>query len=911
MIRFCERNIENSMHMNIAILSERSMLGENIWNEGKEYFKYDLFYDDIDVRLLPIENRNHEVICYAYQDNEANRELRMLNELRRNRDALQFTDVLSEYKEVVIYGCNELAVSFAEYLEELGITVLVIGRLWDFYGYTGSNELNLLEGRDERLIIYAEGVPFSSGDIIQKMKRSVSSEFECIDKIYEANVLEGRIQDTIGVFNDLIYRLKDEDEIIILGDDRVVQDTYDLLMEQGIDIAGFAVKEKKNGMLLGKAVMCVTDAMQCFQNPVFLNCKDTHGALGEEWTEYFDYRGYERNKQYFLIRDYTDISTSNLIHVLRGKCVLLTGDKWLCQLLSKYLEQVEKGEITVKYIDLSEKLTIEDDDILALVIPDYINRLEDFGAERRGRLIQQLTDMGFSHYTEYFISSSSFVLVDNYLHQDIDKYQISELTPKGILIGRIPARSGNYFFRGIMDGHPEILCIPYSDLNENLFYYCIRLANFDADEILSRFWEMYNEEAGSKEQYFPLYDEFEASAKRLLCIKERFTSQELFVLLHVAYAEMMSGKIFEDVTKLIIYWEPHKVSRNSFPFFAFWLEDEKVNGKTIGLRRNNIVRTGSCCARAATGWKASHAFTEMFLDESSWDGVKVQYHHWTEYKMRFEDIKIKPREKLMEICEWLGIAWSDNMLQTTTAGKPLTYRGSRDFDLQAVFNQYADYLSEFDRFRISIACSPYQKRYGFPYEDCLKFSRRELQEMFLKSFLFEEKKVFESIKMPDEIYQWIEWRLWDVRKHMILDDVQPEFDRFEVGQTGKERIAECNKKAADEAIKYIKAHNKLIIYGIGRDCHGLLELVDEKIKSQFLYSDKKAESEQYEFFGKKVIAPSELCKDYKDYNILVTSSLYGLNIKNEFDKMGIDPSRVFYNKQGLEIWDKNNISVKK
>lgn len=895
MIRFCERNIEKNIHMDNVILSEHSMIGENVWNDGKKYFRYDLCYNVEDILVLPIESRNHEVICYAYQDNEANRELRMLKELRRNSDALQFTDIFPEYKEVVLYGCNELAVTFAGYLHELGVAVSVIGKYWEYFGYMSKNELCLLEGGDERLIIYAESVPSSDSNIIHKMKKSVSPEFECIDTIYEANVLKGKIRDTIGTFDELICRLKDEEEIVILGDDRVAQDTYDLLMGQGIDIVGFIVREKK-GRLLGKTVMSVGDAMQCLRNPVFLNCKDTHGALGEEWTEYFDYRGYERNKQYFLIKDYTDIPTSNLVHVLHGKSVLLTGDKWLCQLLSEYLEKIEMGEITVKYIVLSEKVIIEKDDIPVLVIPNYHNRLKDFGAARKDRLTQQLVEMGFVNYTEYFISNASFALIDNYLNKNNEKYQVSELTPKGIMIGRIPSASGNVFFRGIMDGHPEILCITYSDFNDNLFYYCIRLAGFDADEVLPEFWEMYNEEAGSTKQVFFSLDRFEASMKRLLRLKKRFTSQELFVLFHIAYAEMLSGKVIEDITNLIIYWEPHFVSRNSFPFFALWLEDKKVNGQTIVLRRNNIVRTGSGCARVVDGWGSPHAFVLMFLDESAWDGVKVQYHYWTEYKVRFEDIKTKPREKLTEICDRLGIAWSDNMLQTTTYGKLHTYRGSVDFDLRAVFNQYADYLSEFDRFRISIASSPYQKRYGYAYENCLKFSRRELQEMFLKSFLFEEKNIFEFIKKPDKVYEWIEWRLWSVRKHMILDDVQPEFDRFEMEQTGIKRIEEYLQKEVNKTIGYMKRHDKLIIYGTGRDCQGLLELVDEKMKSPFLYSDKKAETEWYEFLGKKVIAPSELCKGYKDYDILVTSSLYRLAIKDEFDRMGIDPSRVFYNR---------------
>ncbi len=900
MIRFCDKEIEKSIHKNIAIALEHITLGENVWKDGKEYFHSIPGYDTAEMWLLPVEKQEHKVCCYAYCDNEADRELRMLKELRANREALQFPDVFPQYEEVVLYGCNELAVSFARYLEWLGVTVYMIGNYWDSFGFMGSNGLNLLEGGANRLIIYAENMPFSGIDINHKMKRSVSPQFECIDQIYEANVLEGRIQDTIGSFSELIRLLKGKQEIVILGDDRIAQDTYDLLMEQGIDIAGFAINEKGNGRLLGKKVMSVTEAMRCFQNPIFLNDKDTHGALGEKWTEYFDYRGYERNKQYFLIRDYTDIPTSNLIHVLRGKNVLLTGDKRLCRLLSDYLYEIENGEIFVKYSALAEETVIEKDDIAALVIPDYYNRIDSFGAARKAKLMRQLEDMGFTGYTEYFINSGVFALIENYLNRGIEKYGVSKLTPKGIMIGRIPNWSGNVFFRGIMDGHPEVLCIPYSDLNENLFCYCIRLAGLDANAVIPEFWEMYNDEAGSKECYFPLPDIFEASAKRMLCLKERFTSQELFVLFHIAYMEMWSGKRVEDITKLIIYWEPHYEPKNNFPFFALWLEDKKVNGQTMVLRRNNIVRTGSCCARELDGWKVPHAFQVMFLDEFAWDGVNVQYCYWTENKMRFEDIKIKPREKLEEICEWLDIMWSDNMLRTTSLDKPLVYRGSVDFDLKSVFNQFADYLSEFDRFRIAIASSPYQKRYGFSYENCLKFSRRELQEMFMKPFLFEEKKIFALERKNPESYEWIQWQLWNVRKHMVLDDVCPEFDRFEAGQTGKVRLAEYNRKAADETIQYINEHDKLILYGTGRDCQAILAFIDEEVKSQFLYSDKKAELKPYEFLGKEVIVPSDLCEKYKDYHILVTSSLHRLNIKKEFVRMGINQSRVFYNRAGYD-----------
>lgn len=890
MLRFQNKDI--AYDDKAAISDAPLVLNGNVWKNCRNNLE-----DMID--LIPVRDADGEVIAYGYQDNEANRELRMLKELRKCKDVLQFTDIFPEYKEIVIYGCNELAVSFATYLEELDVVLSVTGKYWDYFGYRNCNDIDLLEEKPGKLVIYAEGMPEGRAkDITHKMKRSVSPEFECIDEVYEKNVLKGKVTDTACTFEELIHQLKKAQEIVILGNDRAAQDTYDLLMKYGIDICNFAIMEEKNEILLGKPVLHVAEAIKKLRNPVFLNCKDTHSALGEEWTEYFDYRGYERNSRFFLIRDYTDIPDSNLIHVLRGKNILLTGDERLCQLLSDYLYRVENNEVTVRYIPLAQKVSINNNEILCLVMPDYHNRVHVIRDRRKDVLRRQLSDMGFTNYTNYFTCNRAFVLIDKYLNLCMEKYTLSELIPKGITLGRIPAWSGNVFFRGIMDGHPEILMIPYSDLNENLFYYCIRLAGVEAKNILPTFWKMYNEEACSKEKYFPYPEKFEARVERLLSLKERFTSQELFVLFHIAYAETLSDKQITDISSLVIYWEPHFVSRNEFPFYALWLEDKRINGQTIVLRRNNIMRTGSCCARILEKQYGRNVFNVMFLDESVCDGVHLQLSCWKEWKLRFEDIKVNPREKLTEICEHLEIAWSDNMMQTTSAGKMLEYRGSVDFDLKAVFNKYDEYLSEFDRFRISIASSYYQKRYGYSYENCMKFSRKELQELFLKPFLFEEK--IESERRTARRCEWVNWQLWNDRKHVILDDVNVEFDMFELGQTGTKRLAEINQKSIEQSIEFIKTHEKLIIYGTGNDCTGLLNLLDEDVKSRILYSDRKAEKEHYTFLGKNVIEPNELCDRYVDYNILVSSSLYGKSIENEFNKMGIQPLRVFYNEAKFE-----------
>ena len=809
MFRFYHTNLENDN--NITIDEEPLLMDSGIWHNCRRHLQKSDQKQGYTIHLIPVKNADGELVAYGYQDDEANRELRMLKELRENVRALQFTDIFPEYQEVHIWGCNELAVCFAEYLKQLGIMITVAGQYWDLLGYESCDRHNL-QGGGNTLVVYAEGIPLQNHSLYETVIRSASPEFECIDKIYEANVLEGRICDTIGDLDALISRLKDEQEIVILGADRKAQDTYDLLMAHGIDICGFAVKNKRDEVRLGRKLMSIEEAMGNLEHPVFLNYTDVHGALGEERTEYFDYCGYKRNEQYFLVRDYTDIPTSNLVHVLHGKNVLLTGDARLCQLLSDYLNLIENGEVTVQYTALDEKVSVQDEDILCLVIPNYKNEKvmsENRETELKQILQKRLSEMGFVGHTEYFVCSRCFALIDLYLNKGAEKYTVTELLPKGILLGRIEPFSGNLFFRDIVDGHPEILLLDsYSEFNNNMFYYCIRLANIAADKILSEFWTMYNAEAGNKHFYFPNPEIFEARVQNILRLKDKFTSQELFVLFHIAYIEMISKRQISDISNMIIYWEPHYIDRDEFPFYALWLEDQKINGNTISLRRDNMVRVGSIYNDIADKQTdrplvaKQRAFLAMFAEKPTRDKENIEYRYWTEYKFRFEDIKTKPMVKLTEVCKMLDITWSDSMLHTTNSGKPrASINGSIDFDLKPVFNKYEDYFSEFDRFRISIASSPYQKKYGYSYDNCLKFTRRELQEMFFKPFLFDEKSIFGETDQESDIFfsAWIRWHLWDVRKHMVLDDVHPEFDRFELETTIARLMNEYRQKEMDKS----------------------------------------------------------------------------------------------------------------
>ena len=72
-------------------------------------------------------NKDGQLLCFAYEDFAADRQLRMLRELEQFSEILDFRKLFPEYKGVTIYDCNELAYFFALYLKKQGIPVNVWG----------------------------------------------------------------------------------------------------------------------------------------------------------------------------------------------------------------------------------------------------------------------------------------------------------------------------------------------------------------------------------------------------------------------------------------------------------------------------------------------------------------------------------------------------------------------------------------------------------------------------------------------------------------------------------------------------------------------------------------------------------------------------------------------------------------
>lgn len=475
-------------------------------------------------------------------------------------------------------------------------------------------------------------------------------------------------------------------------------------------------------------------------------------------------------------------------------------------------------------------------------------------------------------------------------------------------MGAIPGVSGNVMMRGLLDGHPNILQVMYNmqyyDLCNNIFWYCICLE-----------WEKNRELKGllnKCEVLLPNWELFKEDIEKIKILDDRPNSQEIFLAFHIFYMEKIMHKKIDNMSKMIVYWEPHNFPRTEMPFFAKWLESGKIKGLILTLRRNNLVWYGS-----KYKWylrENSRNFDYWAINAMPGEDIRseTKYHHWKELVLRFEDIKLHPEKELLKLCDRVGISWSDTMMHTTDNDWELVYEDNIiDFDIKPVFNQYEEYISEYDRFRISILSAPYQKKYGYVYEDCLQFSRNELQNMFLKKFRFQKSLQFNTdanrIKYYLHVYDILRRQLWETRKHAVLNDIIPQFDMIEIGRTDEE---EKIRKKREEEIKrqeeinrltaFIRSHNKVVLYGIGRDCTGLWEQLDTSDQEKILFCDSKALKSECVYQGKKVLTPQELCNAYSDYEILITSSLFSFEIQKELDDMGISSDRIVCNK--IQLW---------
>lgn len=726
-----------------SIAKEHVILDKDIWKNARQFFSlHSIDYGD--QILLPVVDKQGKLISFAYEDFEANREVRILRELQETANAMQFVDIFPQYKCVKIYGFNELAFLFAEYLKKQGIFVQVDGSMWDEISYQR-------EGYDfldyNCMIIYADGIGEKPFNWKENLLRSASVEFECIDDIYEANIKKQLIKDTTENCESLFARLRDKRKIIILGEGRNEQNAYGFLRKNGIEVCCFvsAKNSEWSQKLFGKEIISEQVARRMYKDAIYIDCVSRNSTWGSLKIDYYDYIGYNRNEKYILIQDYSEIPENSLIYALKNMNVVLAGDTYFCRRLYHYLKQsmvsvIGHLHILPDNIELQGLPKISIDDIddeteCLIVLPDcWMSGAAAYvGKEKRQKIITYFQTKKISNYTDYYTNTLSLINIEE---EEKTEYTKKWMMPKRIVLGSIEAYSGNVFFKGLLDNHPNILLIHFSDLNNCLFWICFCLAKEDSADILPLLWKIIGKD--SDRIYNPKV--FNETMMKLLSFDDKFTSQELFIMFHIAYASMDREIQYESgIQNMIIYWEPHFLDRDIMENCVKWLGTKKVPCDIINIVRDICTHNGAIVKRFIKKFGVKAAYNDVF---SCPNIDKKKYIYSNRWIYKFEELKCNPRENLAEICNKWGILWSDTLMRVTQFGKEWVFdngvRMIKDFDLEPVYNTYEDYLTEFDRLRIILINAPWQKKYGYPFVKLSNYSRRELQELFLKKFYFDK-----------------------------------------------------------------------------------------------------------------------------------------------------------------------------
>lgn len=739
-------SLRYSDSIDAAIYREYVVLDDDVWKNVRKFFRTKK-RNFQKLPLLPILNTDCQLICFAYQDEDANREIRMLRELQETEGTLQFTDIFPMYQCVKLNEFNELAFLFAEYLKSQNIEVQVNGTLWKNFFVNGI----CLTPEYECMHIYAEGTWEKPQNWKENLLRSVSVEFECIDKIYEANIKENLVKNTIGNQDILLEYLRAEQEVILCGTDMKTQDAYDFLMGNGIEACCFVVNELDAGQLhrlFGKKILSLSEAISTYHNPVFIECESKNSAWGFGQVDYYDYIGYERNKKFFCLKDYVNNLSNGLINALNDWKVVLLGDIYICKYLYGYL--VANGISVKGYLNVTRQdagwtgMEIEAADLKGeimclLAAPDFYatNNIDvHVPFKLKNDLIVYLEKMQLLNYSDYYSYMTTYI---NMEQCRVNKYLNKQLMPKRIVIGSIEYGNGGVFFNGLLDGHPDILMVPYW-LADKLFWMSLRLSVVETKDILSTFEEICKSEECTA---ICTSTKFNEKMKEMLECNNRFTSQEIFVMIYISYMYMQGINI--EIAKGVIYWNPHYLSRKEKEECVKWLGAEQMHCDIINIVRNACmvrgVRVKLYISRGVVEKSAAlrYAYTNGVYD--FFDMEDETYKQSDRLIVKFEDLKCYPEKMLMKICTAWGIEWSDSLMHTTLNGeKKIYFNGEKeisDFDLSPVYNTYEKYFSEFDRLRIMIIWSIWQRKYEYPYVELTQFSKRDIQEMFLKKYNFE------------------------------------------------------------------------------------------------------------------------------------------------------------------------------
>lgn len=343
--------------------------------------------------------------------------------------------------------------------------------------------------------------------------------------------------------------------------------------------------------------------------------------------------------------------------------------------------------------------------------------------------------------------------------EQIDRLMIGHFD-KALYFDMATGACGTFFLDSVLDNHPNILFLGKHPFTANLLFFIWELRGIPREKLPEALKDAYEHKkqrlslplppiwGGGEDDYFDKWEIFTKYFLEATAGREELSDRDIFIAVHIAHFYMLGREYHSRVTP-VIYVEAH-MNEESSPVTINWLRANFGTYAGCHMARDTIAQSGSWVRnQSATELRKKQAFLTALREFGF--AKEYRYSRQPSLVMRFEDLKLYPKETLAPLCRVMDIPWEDTFLQTTDQGKPTKYNliytyTVKGYDIKPVFNRYEEYFSSFDRFRLDLLFRERQKAFGYPCIDMdyYGFTTEQIKQWFQLPFKIESLLKFES-----------------------------------------------------------------------------------------------------------------------------------------------------------------------
>ncbi len=567
------------------------------------------------------------------------------------------------------------------------------------------------------------------------------------------------------------------------------------LISAGYHITAFCDNAPSNEgkFILGIPVYNYKICQEKYSDIFYIVANSTYATCIEIGLE-LELDGYIRDITYYLANDLElegilPDEREGVKLILSSNILILFGNMFLCYIFEKwaidFLDNCKvyicSTENEIEYYRETYKDAIWIPLEKAFPLPDSnINE----------SLVQILQSYNINSFSRFFLSNLIYCEECQY-NITKNKMQIEPDMFSGIkkvVFLKSSGFSGSALINSMFDFHPNILYLGYNLWSMNIwhiFKHATMVKKEIPEIIIKSIKECLTNTKDNLTEPITSNHNLEWLEKYYKILKKCFkkgkvyTNKEIFILIHVAYYEFLHG-VQPQEKNMIIYMDIHSNMIMENSIFSC-LEQMGFEIILLEMIRNPIKRLGSCIKYSL----GEHTISSIdILNNINW--MFGEYFDKSEkiYKIiriRFEDIKLYPKQITEKLCEILEIPWNDALLTTTISGENYAYVSNGEiitgFNLKPVYYSYDEYFDEFDKLRLALIFREKNKAYGYSYLSSNKIVHAglDIDKIFNIPFLFEN-----FIKFKDGYdRKRFRYRLQILSKHILY--LESNMDKYKEG----------------------------------------------------------------------------------------------------------------------------------